>query len=673
MHSISEWGILEKRGGGVWIASAEAQGMNLNGCWFLSTSFSAILFWTLALSMALSADRVPVRAAEWHVSVGGSENGKGTREVPFRTIQRAAKEAEPGDIVTVHEGVYRERISPPRGGESDKKRIVYQAAEGEQVEIKGSEVVRGWEKCENDTWKVTLPHSFFGEFNPYRDLIRGDWFAPRGREHHTGAVYFEGAWMQESAGLEEVLGPTEKDPRWFAKCDEASTTIWAQFPGGDPNAHEVEIHVRQTVFYPSKPGVNYITLRGFTLRHAATPWAPPTAEQIGLVGTHWSKGWIIENNVVSDSTCSGISLGKYGDRWDNTSADTAEGYVKTIERALANGWNRETIGHHIVRNNTISDCGQAGIVGSLGAAFSEVSGNHIHQIHMNRLFSGAEMAGIKFHGAIDVLIRNNRIHRTCRGIWLDWMAQGTRVSGNLLYDNGAEDLFCEVDHGPFVVDNNLFLSKVALLDVSEGGAYLHNWFAGKIISCPDLGRLTPYHLPHSTKLAGLRNVEGGDNRFYNNIFVGEGLFENPIAQPEPVMDDSNRVDGFGLWVYNKRKAPLQTGGNLYFGGAYPYRAEADAVRERVVPRVEAREEGGRVSLSLNIGPGLRKPKTVLVTTSLLGQANVPQLPFENADGSPLHISTDCFGKARSQEHPTVGPIESLEAGVPQIFSWGSGG
>jgi hypothetical protein len=44
---------------------------------------------------------------------------------------------------------------------------------------------------------------------------------------------------------------------------------------------------------------------------------------LGLIGTHWSKGWIIENNVISHSICSGIALGKYGDQWDNTSANTA--------------------------------------------------------------------------------------------------------------------------------------------------------------------------------------------------------------------------------------------------------------------------------------------------------------------------------------------------------------
>jgi hypothetical protein len=86
------------------------------------------------------------------------------------------------------------------------------------------------------------------------------------------------------------------------------------------------------------------TVRGFIMRHAATPWAPPPAEQVGLIGTHWGKGWIIENHLVSHSRCPGITLGKYGDGWDNTSANTAEGYVKTIERALMNGWNKDTTG-----------------------------------------------------------------------------------------------------------------------------------------------------------------------------------------------------------------------------------------------------------------------------------------------------------------------------------------
>ncbi|MBM3890465.1 MAG: DUF1565 domain-containing protein, partial [Verrucomicrobia bacterium] len=402
---------------------------------------------------AIVALATTIHAAEFHVATNGNDANRGAKDAPLRTIQRAAELAQPGDVITVHAGVYRERINPPRGGTSNKKRIVYQAAPGEKVEIKGSEIVKNWTKMEGDVWKVTLPNSFFGGFNPYSDLIRGDWFNGKKREHHTGAVYLNGEWLIEAAKLDDVMKPVGETPLWFAKVDDANTTIWAQFKGVNPNEQLVEINVRRTVFYPDKPGRNFITVRGFTMRHAATPWAPPTAEQIGLIGTHWSKGWIIESNIVSHSICSGIALGKHGDEFDNTSANSAEGYVKTIERAHAHpiAWTGKNIGHHIVRNNHVSHCEQAGIVGSLGPIFCVVTGNVIHDIHVRRLFTGAEMAGIKFHAAIDTEISRNHIYRTCRGLWLDWMAQGTRVTRNLFHDNTGEDLFVEVNHGPFVV------------------------------------------------------------------------------------------------------------------------------------------------------------------------------------------------------------------------------
>ncbi len=281
----------------------------------MKDAFFLGVFVTLAAHYAATTAS-EVQAAthkEYHVSVAGNDANEGGPSSMLRTISAAALRAQPGDTITVHEGVYRERINPPRGGESAAKRIVYQAAPGEKVEIKGSEVVTNWVRVQDDTWKVTLPNTFFGSFNPYSDLVHGDWFDPKGREHHTGGVYLNGDWLAEAAKLDDILKPAGSMPVWFGQVDKENTTIWAQFKGVNPNEQLVEINVRRTVFYPEKPGINYITVRGFAMRHAATPWAPPTAEQIGLIGTHWSKGWIIENNVVSHSICSGIALGKYGD------------------------------------------------------------------------------------------------------------------------------------------------------------------------------------------------------------------------------------------------------------------------------------------------------------------------------------------------------------------------
>ena len=389
-------------------------------------------------------------ATEYHVSVGGNDAGDGSKTNMLRTIMAAARLAQPGDTITVHAGIYRERVSPPRGGKSDAKRIVYQAAPGEKVVIKGSEIVRNWQKVQGDTWKVSLPHKFFGTFNPYADRIHGDWYDSQ-RVNHTGAVYLKGDWLMEAVGLEDVPKPAGPAPLWYAKVEGADrpvaktpradgdrTTIWAQFPGINPNEAEVEINVRPTVFTPERVGIDYITVRGFTLCNAATNWAPPTAGQFGLVSAYWCKGWIIEDNDIGYSTCCGVALGKYSDEWDNR-AGSAEGYVGTLTRALKSGWNKATVGSHVVRNNHIHHCEQTGVVGSLGCSFSTVTGNDIHDIHVRRLFGGAEMAGIKFHGAIDAVISRNHIYRCgdVSGIWLDWMAQGAQVTGNLMHDNSG--------------------------------------------------------------------------------------------------------------------------------------------------------------------------------------------------------------------------------------------
>ena len=598
------------------------------------------------LAIVFAACVISGCSSEYHVSPAGLDTNPGTVSSPFKTISAAAAVARPGDVITVHEGVYRERVNPPRGGTSESKRIVYRAAKGDKVVIKGSEAVKGWENAGNDTWKVVLANSFFGDFNPYSDLIRGDWFNPKKREHHTGAVYLNGHWLTEAARHEDVLQPAGESPLWFAAVDEKNTTIWAQFKGVDPNKENVEINVRRSVFYPEKPGMNYITVRGFTLEHAATPWAPPTAEQIGLIGTHWSKGWVIENNIIRYSVCVGVTLGKHGDKFDNTSANSAEGYVKTIERGLANGWSKENIGHHIVRNNHISNCEQAGIVGSLGPVFCEVTDNTIHDIHVRRLFGGAEMAGIKFHGAVDTLIKDNHVYRAIRGIWLDWMNQGTRVTGNLLHDN-TKDIFVEVNHGPFVIDNNIMLSPLSILVNSQGCAYVHNVITGRVRVHTGEGRKTPYLKEHSTEVAGLAVNSSGDERYYNNLIVNEGLAEYDPVKLEMFME-----------------------GNVYLNGAKPSKFESEPLNQpNFDPGIKLVEKPDGFYFHINCDQAWRLSQRRIVTGELLGKAKTPNLPYMNYDGSALKIDTDYFGNKRNTDNPYPGPFTDKNTGKVLIKVW----
>ena len=586
---------------------------------------------------------------EFHVAMTGNDASEGTRSEPFRSIRHAADVAQPGDTITVHEGIYRETVVPSRGGASEIERITYQAARGEKVVITGSERVSGWEHMAGPLWKVVIPNEFFGDFNPYKDEIHGDWY---NADHpvHTGAVYVDGAWLSEAVNIEQMLAGKAACKFWFAQVSEEATTLWAQFEDMNPNDGDVEINVRKTVFTPGKTGVDYITLRGFLLRNAATNWAPPTAGQIGLVTAYWCKGWIIEDNDIAYSRCSGISLGKYSDEWDNR-AESAEGYVGTINRALREGWNKETIGSHIIRNNRIAHCGQTGIVGSLGCSFSTVVGNDIHDIYQDQPFDGAEQAGIKFHGAVDVTILDNHIyHCSVFGIWLDWMGQGAVVGDNLLHDNSV-NFFFEMQHGPILVVNNLLLGTQGSIN-GQGIAFTHNLVQGNIVSERGDLRITPFQHPHSTELAGMYPAEwgdAGDDRIYNNLFV-EGA-------------DLRSLDGTAL--------PCVAGGNVYAKGARAPKFDSESlVKSDHDCALTIFEKGDGWYLSIIEAPGWRnEARCRVVTTDLLGKASIPNASFENRDGTSIRVTTDYFGGPRDASRPAPGPFESVSEGKRTIKVW----
>lgn len=113
---------------------------------------------------------------EYHVPKNGSDLNCGNVEQPFLTISKAAAVADEGDIVVVHEGVYRECVTLERGTENPSKRIIYKAAVGKRAVIKGSEEIKKWEKISNGIYKTVIPNGFFRSYNPYANIIEGDWY-----------------------------------------------------------------------------------------------------------------------------------------------------------------------------------------------------------------------------------------------------------------------------------------------------------------------------------------------------------------------------------------------------------------------------------------------------------------------------------------------------------------
>ncbi|RVU70741.1 right-handed parallel beta-helix repeat-containing protein [Lactobacillus xujianguonis] len=665
-------------------------------------------------------------------------NGDGTKQHPFKLIQSAANIAQAGDTVLVYPGVYHENVNPKYAGTADQ-RITYQSVIPKKAVITGAERITNWQKINDQVWQVIIPNSFFTERNPYTTRIFGDWFNNDSLAH-TGEVYLNDQALYEVDSLAKVENPEKNNASWhpedtiytwFTQQDKAedATIIWANFQGKNPNLEQVEINVRKSCFYPQEEGISYLTLNGFTITKAATQWAPPTAYQEGMVGPHWSKGWIIENCDLSHSKCAGISLGKYfqannDNKWSKWKyKDGTQTERDAICQASYEGWDKEHVGSHLISHNVIHDCGQTGIVGHLGAVFSTIADNEIYNINIRRNLSGAEIAGIKLHAAIDVIIRHNYIHDCTRGLWLDWQAQGTRITQNIFdcnslpfsfkvtkqnasqyLDGLGEDIWIELSHGPTLLDNNIFLSDRSIRFATEGVACVHNLFAG-VITAVGKGtnnnaqtlpsnRYSPYHQAHDTQVAGFMTILHGDDKFYNNVFVQAKTRPEMkelarISQSGPNdWDDNNLIAGtsefdafptFEKWQkqftepnpdpdrYYKH-LPVWIKENVYLNGAKSYQHEVEPLflPEKVFVKLERNEHG--LFLRTNLDKVLQRATCDPVSTQSIPMAFESEEKYENPDGSPITFNTDVFGNLRSGTEVMAGPFISSFDQTKSLFN-----
>ncbi|MBR2529318.1 MAG: right-handed parallel beta-helix repeat-containing protein [Blautia sp.] len=653
-----------------------------------------------------------------YVNGSAEKDGNGSKERPFCRINEAARIARPGDEVRVAPGIYREYVDPVNAG-TEEARITYVSEVPLGAVITGAEELKGWTLYEGNVWTARVDNGIFGSFNPYKEHIQGDWYnGPF--VFHPGAVYLNGEMLYEAVTLEECVKgekylpswePERSIYKWYTEQDENTneTVLYANFQGADPNRENVEINVRRNCFMPSKNGVGFITLRGFTVTKAATTWAPPAAYQDGMIGPHWSKGWIIEDCEVSYSRCCGISLGKYYDEANDHFftyrhvKNPTQMERDAVCRGQYHGWLKEKVGSHIVRRCNIHHCEQTGIVGRMGCVFSVIEDNHIHHINNMMQLAGAEISGIKLHAAIDVIFRRNHIHHCTMGIWCDWEAQGTRITQNLLHDNfipqGSEilsysmmcqDIFIEVSHGPTLIDNNLLLSQAALRLPTEGVAVVHNLILGSITSIgvntdhPGMEtqpRYTPYHFPHRTEVMGFMTILHGDDRFYNNIFVQAWKEKDMISPAEEnrevgthVFDEYPTYEEWSSWFgldkpfvdmretarYHFSHLPVWSCGNAYFNGAKAWKNEkkglVDTEHEVSVQLVE---KDGKLCLDTNLYDVLGDFTVGIIDSDILGTAFEPDQRFENPDGTGIVFDSDYLGRHRGLK-PLPGPFASGE-------------
>ena len=277
-------------------------------------------------------------------------------------------------------------------------------------------------------------------------------------------------------------------------------------------------------------------------------------------------------------------------------------------------------------------------------------------------------------------VSHNRIHNCTLGAWFDWQAQGTRVSRNLMYANDR-DLMMEVTHGPYMVDNNIFGSDYNFDNIAQGGAYVNNLCCGTMRREPVLNRSTPYHFPHTTQVAGTTLVYGGDDRLYQNIFIGGAKtyteqsvagttdYNGSCTSLEEYVEELLALGNGDVEMFEKVKQPVYINANAYLKGAAAFDREKENYVSPSDPQVKIVPEGDTVYLEMNVEKEMLSVPTEVIDTQKLGMVRLVEAPFDDPDGNPIVLDTDYLGERR-KAGSAAGAIAGLKEGFNRFRVWG---
>jgi hypothetical protein len=516
-----------------------------------------------------------------------NDNGPGTREQPYRTINKAAQILQPGERVVIASGIYRECVRPVRGGTGPAQMISYETAPGAKVFVKGSEVLKeGWQQESipirrfggggpvgqgesQIAWQHELTGTMFPDaYNPFglasapgdrswldtKSVDMGPYFRRR------GLVFVDGKPLEPMEQLRELAsarlpgpplpgtpmpltglpartrgGPIMQeiggspDARFWV--ENAGNGIHIRMPAGTPAEHMIEITTREQAFVPLHKGLAYIRVKGITFQHAGNGYPVP---QRGLVSTVGGNHWIIEGNTIEWANGTGLDIGN-GD-WNG--GPTPQAGVSQI-----------------IRGNTIRYCGVEGLAG-MGTQDTLIEDNLIEWCGWADAERAWEAAAAKFHRAQNMLFRRNVVRhiRHANAVWFDSGDVNCRITSNVFADVATVSaaVHMEMNLKLDQIDNNVIWN----VRNAEPGTPGQRGCAGSGVFINASDRLTIAQnligrCDNSGVFAITRPDRAGsgtatENKIYNNIFTGCG--KSAIV----FLNQNNQADG-NLYVSMPRE------------------------------------------------------------------------------------------------------------------------
>lgn len=224
-----------------------------------------------------------------------SDSNDGSINAPFKTLARAAEEAEAGDTVIIKKGIYRETLSPENSGTAANP-ITFRAAEGEEVIISANDELGGFTPYKDNIYTASMEWDMGAGKNQL--FING--------KSMTEARYPDNPYWRNE-GLSD-LWPTRGD---FKVSSEDSTVIYS-----DTLLNQDEADYWKGAYFVGAFGKNYALATGtiesskngeITVKDTSTKWwwtpADTDVWNYGCIIGHMnalnlSNEWVKQGNNV---------------------------------------------------------------------------------------------------------------------------------------------------------------------------------------------------------------------------------------------------------------------------------------------------------------------------------------------------------------------------------------
>lgn len=403
----------------------------------------------------------PIPKGAFFVAVSGNANSPGTDRKRPTTLARAIQNAPAGATVVLAGGTYRdiEELKVER-------QITLQPAPGEQVWIKGSDVVSDFTP---DGGRFSAP---WNKKFTYTNALDMDKNFPMAME--TDMVFLGGR------ALQQVATPAEVGPGTFCVDVERKKLVL----GDDPRGKMVEATARSRALSAQSPVLPGSQIRGLGFAHYAD-------RAVGWIG----QGTTFENNTFAWNAINGMTLNGKG---------------------------------HVMRGNTFACNGLAGMSGVFtdGLLFER---NRVVFNNLEGFRQVWSAAGTKFIVSKDMLFRNNVYDaNNSMGLWLDITCQRVNVVGNTVSRSNSIGIYYECCHAGFVAFNTCTDNGAGIM-LSDGTstAIWNNTLIdnAKGIIIKDTPRInneapTGFYKTAAADFAGGATWIARDARIHNNLLIG---------------------------------------------------------------------------------------------------------------------------------------------------------